>query len=138
MMADGIGDYAEMKARLTAALAERAEIDRRLEDADVAPAVVLHPNLAESYRRKVEKLADTLNAPDLEAGEARLALRNLVEQITAEPRAEGRGLDLLVHGRLAQILHIANGLPDLSQADRTQNNVARDVYGLKRQKAPEG
>lgn len=73
-------------------------------------------NLAASYRRNVEKLTDALNAPEMEAGEARLALRNLIELITAEPRAEGRGLDLLVHGRLAQILHIANGRPDVSQS----------------------
>lgn len=46
------------------------------------------------------------------AGEARPALRNLIELITAEPRVEGRGLDLLVHGHLAQILHIANDRPD--------------------------
>ena len=124
MMADGIGDYAEMKGRLAAALAERAEIDRRREDAEVAPAVALHPNLAEAYRRNVEKLTEALNAPELEAGEARLALRNLIELITAEPRAEGRGVDLLVHGRLAQILHIANDRPDLSQGGRMQNVVA--------------
>lgn len=49
MMADGIGDYAEIKVRLSAALTDRAEIDRRLEDAEVAPAVALHPGLAESY-----------------------------------------------------------------------------------------
>jgi hypothetical protein len=43
-----------------------------------------------------------------------LELRNLIELITAEPRAEGRGLDLLVHGRLTQILHIADDRPNLS------------------------
>ena len=124
MMADGIGDYAEMKGRLQAALAERTEIDRRLEDVAVAPAIALHPNIAEAYRRNVEKLTDALNRPDTEAGEARLALRNLIELITAEPRAEGRGVDLLVHGRLAQILHIANDRPDLSQGGRMSNMVA--------------
>ena len=161
MMADGIGDYAEMKGRLQAALAERAEIDRRLEDIAVAPAIALHPNLAEAYRRNVEKLTEALNRPDMEAGEARLALRNLIELITAEPRAERRGLDLLVHGRLAQILHIANHRPDLSQGDRMPDVVAGARtgadhepgspegdclfgvvagarYGPKQQKAPEG
>ena len=132
MMADGIGNYAEMKARLSAALTERAEIDRRLEDAEVAPSVALHPGLAESYRRNVEKLASALNAPELEAGEARLALRNLIELITAEPRAEGRGLDLVVHGRLAQILHIANGRPELHKAARTFDVAAGVGSGPKR------
>ncbi|MBN2973292.1 hypothetical protein JW805_14830 [Roseomonas aeriglobus] len=50
--------------------------------------------------------------PEMAAGEARPALRNLIELIAAEPRVEGRGLDLLVHGHLAQILHIANDRPD--------------------------
>ncbi len=124
MMADGIGDYGEMKGRLAAALGERAEIDRHLEDAEVAPAIALHPNLAEAYRRNVDKLAQALNAPAMQAGEARLALRNLIELITAEPRAEGRGLDLVVHGRLAQILHIANDRPDVSQGGHMPNVVA--------------
>ena len=36
-------------------------------------------------------------------------LRNLIERITAEPRAESRGLDPLVHGRLARVPRTANG-----------------------------
>lgn len=139
MMADGIGDYAEMNGRLQAALAERAEIDRRLEDIAVAPAIALHPNLAEAYRRNVEKLTEALNRPDMEAGEARLALRNLIELITAEPRAEGRGLDLLVHGRLAQILHIANDRPDFSQGGRMIGVIAGARTGADHESgSPEG
>ena len=115
MMADGIGNYAEMKGRLQAALAARAEMDGRLEDEEVLPEPALHPGLAEAYRRSVEKLVAALNAPELEVGEALLALRNLVELITAEPRAEGRGVDLVVHGRLAQVLRIANNNPDLRE-----------------------
>ncbi|WP_066709378.1 recombinase family protein, partial [Sphingomonas adhaesiva] len=156
MMMDGVGAYAEMKVRLATALAERAEIDRRLEEAEVTPAVALHPGLAEAYRRNIEKLTEALNAPALQAGEARIALRNLIETITAVPRVEGRGVDLLVHGRLAQILHIANGQPDLSsdgglrapaeQAgepdyatdERMIGLVAGAGYGPKQQKAPEG
>lgn len=137
MMADGIGDYAEMKSRLTSALAERAAIDRDMEEADVAPEIAMHPNLAASYRRNVEKLTEALNAPELEAGEARLALRNLVELITAEPRAEGRGLDLVVHGRLAQILHIANDRPDLRPDGRARaKHTEQTSHSSKTQKAP--
>ncbi len=163
MMADGVGNYVEMKKRLLAALAEREEIDRQLEDVEVAPAIALHPNLADAYRRNIETLVEALNTPELEGGEARLALRNLIERITAEPRAESRGLDLLVHGRLAQILHIANGRPDVSQGGRSVTArvstsrcseggdapegaagdcmfelVAGAGYGPKQQKAPEG
>ncbi|WP_443027170.1 hypothetical protein [Sphingomonas sp. LB3N6] len=49
MMADGVGDYADMKARLAAALGERTNLERRMEEAEVTPAIALHPNLAEAY-----------------------------------------------------------------------------------------
>ena len=113
LLADGIGDAAENRKRITTALAERAEIEAKIKDADLVPALALHPNLAEAYRRNVIKLADALNASEMVAGEARQALRNLVQLITAEPRKEGRGVDLVVHGRLAQILQIANNRPDV-------------------------
>jgi site-specific DNA recombinase len=115
MMADGVGDYADMKSRLTAALAERTTLDRLMEETGVVPAIALHPNLADAYRRNIEKLTEALNSPALGSGEARQALRNLIELITAEPPEEGRGLELTVHGRLAQILQIAENRPDVSQ-----------------------
>ena len=138
MMADGIGDYAEMKARLAAALAERDEMDRVSENAEAEPAVAMHPNLAEAYRHNIARITETLNSPELEAGDARQALRNLVELITAEPRAEGRGLDLVVHDRLAQILHIANDRPDISQGGRIKRLVVGAGAGPKHTKSPEG
>ncbi len=112
-----------MRGRLVAALAERDGLDRRLEDAQAAPQVAMHPGIGEAYVRNVSKLAATLGAEELEASEARLALRNLIELITAEPRAEGRGLDLVVHGRLAQILQIANNRPELDARDGCMFNL---------------
>lgn len=99
-MADGIDDYAEMRARRATAVSKRAEMDRGMEEAEIAPAVALH-RACESSRRHVEKLTQALNAPEMEAGESRHALRTLIELIAASPR--DRGPDLLVHGRLAWI-----------------------------------
>lgn len=130
MMMDGLGNYDEAKKRLVAALQEREALDRQLEEGEVVPAVAMHPGIADAYRRNVEKLAAALGSPGLEGGEARQALRNLVELITVEPRADGRGVDLIVHGRLAQILHIANDRPDLSLGGRMQNVVAGARSGL--------
>ena len=124
MMLDEIGDYEEGKRRLKAALSERELLDRQLEEGEVVPAIATHPGIADAYRRNVEKLAEALKSPGMEAGEARQALRNLVELITAEPRTEGRGLDLVVHGRLAQILHMANNRPDLGPAVGSSEIVA--------------
>ena len=86
----------------------------------------------------VEKLTEAVNRPEMEAGEPRLALRNLIELITAKPKADGRGVDLLVHGRLAQILHIANDRPDKSQGGRSPNVVAGARSSAKQRKASEG
>ncbi|MBI0475267.1 hypothetical protein D9601_07875 [Sphingomonas sp. MA1305] len=124
-MEGGVGDYAEMKARLAAALAERAEIDREAEEGAVVLEAAMHPNLAEAYRRNVDRLTEVLTETDMEAGDARQAIRNLIELITAEPRREGRGLDLIVHGRLAQILHVANGRPDISRAVPREGSTRR-------------
>lgn len=90
-----------------------------------------HPGIAEAYRRNVEKLAAALAAPGMEPGEARQALRNLVELIAAEPRGVGRGVNLVVHGRLAQILHIANDRPDLGSGGRMSDVVAGAGFGQK-------
>ena len=84
-----------------------------------------------------------------------------MELITAEPRAEGRGVDLLIHGRLTQMLHIANDRRDVSQSGRmpkvvvgarskadhapidqtggcTKVLVAGAEYSPEQQKAPQG
>lgn len=46
--------------------------------------MALHPGLTASYLRNVEKLPAALNASGLEAGEARMALRNPIALIAAE------------------------------------------------------
>ncbi len=117
--------------------AERAEIDRRLENAEVGPAMALRPGLAESNRRNVAKLAIALNAPELEASETRRAPRNLIELIVAKPETEGQGLDLVAPGRLAQILTVANNRPELNHGGRMfdvvgSGDTARNNKGARR------
>lgn len=56
-----------MNLRLAATLAERTEIDRDAGDVEVVPAVAMHPDLAEAYRRNVGRLTEALDAPEMEA-----------------------------------------------------------------------
>jgi site-specific DNA recombinase len=55
---------------------------------EVAPPVRLHPNLAQVYRRQVERLQDTLNEPEIR-DEAIEVLRGLVERVIIGPDDNG-------------------------------------------------
>ena len=71
----------------------------------VAPAPLIHPNLAEVYRRKVAELHIVLSSEATRA-EAMEQVRALVEEITLTPDAEGLRLD--IKGELAGILQLAS------------------------------
>jgi site-specific DNA recombinase len=63
----------------------------------------VHPNVSELYRRKVERLAEALNAPE-DRAEASAAIRALIEKIVLTP-GPGRGeVDATLHGELGAIL----------------------------------
>ena len=104
----------------------------------MSPAEAMHPTFAEAYRRNMTRIAEALNGSGMKAGDARRALRSLVELVTAEPRSGGRGLALVVQGRLAQILHIANDRLDAGRDSRMRNVVAEAGSTAKQREAPEG
>lgn len=66
------------------------------------PAVLVHPNLAEAYRRRVSELESLLDDPELR-DEAIEAIRSMIEEIVVAPR-EGGGVTLELHGDPARIL----------------------------------
>ena len=101
---DGV-PAAAVKTKMETLETRKAEIETRLEYApEQKPA--LHPAMAEIYRAKVERLSQSLNAPDLRA-EAVEILRGLVETITLTPEDDGYGI--LLKGDLAGILTLAAG-----------------------------
>ena len=65
------------------------------------PPVRLHPNLAETYRKKVENLTEALNAEETrqEAGEI---IRGLIDEIRLVP--DGDELRIHLKGELAEML----------------------------------
>ena len=63
----------------------------------------LHPNIAEHYRRRIERLITALASPDVtpDAGEA---IRSLVERVTLAPGAKRGEMLATLHGDLGTIL----------------------------------
>jgi hypothetical protein len=69
------------------------------------PVPVLHPNLPELYRRKVEALEVALQDPSTAAAAA-TALRGLIEAILIFPGAKRGELTVELRGDLAAFLHL--------------------------------
>ncbi len=82
----------ELKARLATAPADTPDI---------------HPNLAEAYRRKVERLAEALNAPE-ERDEARDAIRSLIERVVLSPGVRRGEMTAILHGDFGAILDLVD------------------------------
>jgi Cupin domain len=110
---DGV-PAAEVKDDLARIAARRDELEALLESNQVEP-VLLHPGMAEHYRRQVAALAEALNA-DANRAEAADILRGLIDRIVLTPNAEGK-LEIDLFGDLAGILGLAankNGPLDAS------------------------
>jgi site-specific DNA recombinase len=82
--------------------AEQDRLRQRLAEAGAPPPVV-HPNIAELLRRKVERLAEALDHPE-DRREAADALRTVIAGITLRPGPERGELHATLHGDLGTIL----------------------------------
>jgi site-specific DNA recombinase len=93
-----------LKARLTALEQEKAQTQMRLRTAKPAPVLRLHTKLPELYRSKIERLAESLSAPDT-VTEAAEIVRGLIDRIVLTP--VGDALRAELHGDLAVLAHFA-------------------------------
>ncbi len=91
-MTDRMRDLEAREDELKALLAE-----------DAADVPDLHPGVAEVYRRKVERLAEALNARE-DRAEAATALRALIEKIVLTPGPSRGEIHATLHGELGQVL----------------------------------
>lgn len=105
----GAGDVPEIVQALQTARAERDTLQAQLAEGTAAQVITLHPAIAEAYRSAIETIMDTLQGSDEDARDARNAIRALVEKVVLNPRANSRGLDVEIHGRLGAMLDIAKG-----------------------------
>jgi DNA invertase Pin-like site-specific DNA recombinase len=107
-----------LKQELVTLEARQLVLNRELAEA-AAPAPLLHPNLAEVYRQRVERLHEALHDHDA-ADEAFELIRSLIDEIRLVP-ADGQ-LHVELRGELTGILALAadGRKPDLSAAGRAQ------------------
>ena len=88
--------------RLCELEARQDELTERLSGA-TADIPDIHPNVADIYRRKVERLAEALRRPE-ERDEASAAIRGLIERITLSPGPKRGKIDAVRYGDLGTII----------------------------------
>ena len=96
-----------MNDRMRQLEAEREALQKAEEAVETAPAVVVHPNLAKLYRRRVTDLEKLLADPEL-GSEAMDLIRSVITEITVVPREDATGVHLELAGDLARILHLCS------------------------------
>ena len=96
--------HASMQNALTELEKRKATLACEVAATPVPPPVI-HPNLAELYRRKVDRLHECLTAERTRT-EAADALRSVVDEIRLVPQNGALAIDL--YGELGAILAITN------------------------------
>ena len=87
--------------------AERDALQKAEDAVEAPPAIAIHPNLAELYRRRVADLEKLLLDPEL-GSEAMDLIRSMITGITVVPREDAEGVHLELAGDLARILHLCS------------------------------
>jgi site-specific DNA recombinase len=94
-----------MKARMSELAQQKAETEARLAEAP-ADLPDVHPNIAEHYRVKVIRLAETLAEPESN-GEAREDIRSLVGEVVITPGDKRGESHAILRGELMAVLDLA-------------------------------
>jgi site-specific DNA recombinase len=91
-----------LQQRLDELEARRVQLHQCLVTVPTTP-VRLHPNLAQVYRRQVERLQDALNDPEIR-DEALQILRGLVECVSISPAENGMEVEIV--GEIAKMVEL--------------------------------
>lgn len=115
-----------MKARMAELEREKAEISARLAE---APADIpdVHPGIAEIYKCKVARFAETLGDPDTRFDASR-DIRSLVGKIVLHPGEKRGEVHATLHGSLIGILDFVNDNPQ-PEGSRVITSVASGSLG---------
>lgn len=102
----GGAPVAQVKDRMLALDNRKQELARLIAETDELPAL-LHPNMAQHYRREVERLHDALG-DDGHRAEAVEIIRSLVDKIVLHPQPEDSTETMAIdlHGHLEGILSL--------------------------------
>ena len=101
-----------LQQRLDELEARRTEIEQALTAAPTTP-VRFHPNLAQVYKRQVERLQQGLDRPEIR-DEAMQVLRGLIEHVAVGPADEG--LEIEIVGEIAKMVELGIG-PNAKRAN---------------------
>ena len=124
---DGV-PAARLKDRLIVLEERQQDLEHKLSTA-TEDFVLIHPNMGNIYRQKVESLATALNGEDTRA-EAADILRSLIDRITVTPDLETGEPVISLEGNLAGILSLsrtAKNAAPVSQDDVQQVKLVAGV-----------
>ena len=85
-----------------------------------------HPNIADTYRRKVARLAEALDHPE-DRDAAASAIRGLIERIVLTPGAKWAEMNAVLHGALGTIFEWAGSGRKNTKADIPMPEVSVSV-----------
>ena len=114
------GFHRALLDRLTELEAKEDELKARVSHAP-EDIPVIHPNVADIYRRRIERLTEALHHPD-DAREAAEALREVIDRIVLNPGAKRGDLDVTLHGDFGTILDW------IARSDRNSQRTKADPY----------
>ncbi|WP_374383960.1 recombinase family protein [Dongia sp.] len=106
-IADGI-DTPAMRLKLVQLEKRREEIRTEAAMAPTDGVLELHPNLADFYRARLDRLREALTAPS-ERTEAATLLRGLIDQIVLHPTAGKRGLEAEIVSQVSALSALVQG-----------------------------
>jgi len=115
-----------MKARMGELAQQKAEIDARLAEAP-ADLPDIHPNIAEHYRAKVIRLAETLAEPESN-GEVREDIRSLIGEVVITPGEKRGESHAILRGELMAILDLAADRRSPPKTEVITNALARPGF----------
>jgi site-specific DNA recombinase len=105
---EGDGDPGSIRQKLSELEARKRDLERQLTQTDPSPALEIHPNLGELYRRKVYDLG-ALMMDEVARPQAMEIIRGLIERIEVAPGGTRGKADVTLYGALASILDFALG-----------------------------
>ncbi|WP_367159355.1 hypothetical protein ABUE34_08750 [Kozakia baliensis] len=98
--------YPVMKAEMDKLEASKVELDALL-SSELEDTLDIHPNVAALFKKKVERLTESLNQPE-DRAEASEAVRALVEKIVLSPGDKRGEIFATLYGELGTLLKFVN------------------------------
>ena len=106
-IADGGGEFQEIKDRLRTAQKELLDIEHQLAAFASEAPIELSRDLGERYRTYIASLDLALATEGIVRERAASAIRAMIDTIILTPKAEGKGVTINVTGHMAQIINLA-------------------------------